>query len=87
MIQPISSRQNINFTAVNQKYLKKAREEYEFMHTISGDLIENLQFEILTKRMSKQDGYDTVKALYQYTKERYHVLLDGVLEACKLPQK
>lgn len=83
MIKPITSATNNNFRAVNPKYLKIAKEEYEFMNTISGELIESLQFDILTKKISKEDGYDTVKALYQYTKKKYHVFLDGVLLACK----
>lgn len=83
MIQPINSVSMPSFKAVNQKYLQIAKEEYEFMNTISGELIESLQFDILTKKISKEDGYDTVKALYQYTKKKYHVFLDGVLLACK----
>lgn len=83
MIQPITNVNPVNFRAVNPAYLKAAKEEFEIMHTVSGELIEKLQFDILTKKISKQDGYDTVQALYQYTKKKYHVFLNGVLEACK----
>ncbi|MCM1004663.1 MAG: hypothetical protein NC408_10045 [Candidatus Gastranaerophilales bacterium] len=77
MIQPISAP---SFKAVNPKYLKMAQEEHQIMNTVSGDLIEKLQFDILTKKVSKEDGIDTVKAFYQYTKQKYHFLLDGLLD-------
>lgn len=74
-INPISP----SFQAVNPKYLKMAPDEYNMMSTVSGDLIEQLQFDILTKRIPKEDGIDTVKAMYQYTKKKYHCFLDGLL--------
>jgi hypothetical protein len=74
---------NVSCRAVNPKYLKMAQEEYAMMHTVSGELMESLQFDILTRKISKQDGADTIKALYQYTKKKYHVFLDGLMQMTK----
>lgn len=68
-----------SFKAVDPKYLKLAKDEFKLMNTISGDLIERLQLDIISKKISKEDGIDTVKALYPYAKTKYHILLDSML--------
>ena len=84
-VQPINynksySSNNVSFKAVNPVYLKEAKDEFKLMNTVSGDLIECLQFDILTKKINRQDAIDTVKALYQYTRKKDHWLLDSLLE-------
>lgn len=74
---------NTNFTAINDRILNIAKQEHSIMNTVSGDLIEKLQFDILTKKISYQDGIDTVNALLPYTKKKYHNLYEPIIEFCK----
>lgn len=83
MIRPIQTGNQISYKAVNLKFLKLAQDEHRIMNTISGDLIEKLQFDILTKKISPQDGIDTINELKKYTKQKYQNLLDSSIELCK----
>ena len=83
MIRPIQQNNQISYKAVSPKFLKIAQEEHKIMYTISGDLIEKLQFDILTKRLSSQDGIDTINELRKYTKKKYQNLLDTCIEMCE----
>lgn len=79
----VQNQSNKSFTAVNQDVLKRAVEEHSIMNTVSGDLIEDLQYCILTKRISPQDGIDTIEALRGLTKKKYHDLYNPILDYCK----
>lgn len=83
----INNMSKISFGSVNAKYLKSAKEEYAIMNTVSGDLIESLQFDILTKKVNPQDGIDTVNELRKFTKQKYQKLLDSVVDICKIMEK
>ena len=83
MIKPIQQHKQISYKSVSPKFLKMAQEEHKIMNTISGDLIEKLQFDILTKRLSSQDGIDTINELRKYTKKKYQNLLDTCIEMCE----
>ena len=78
----INSVKNISFRAVNEQYLNLAKEEYKIMNTISGDLIESLQYDILTRKILPQDGIDTVNEIRKFTKPRYQCFLDTTIEMC-----
>ena len=71
-----------NYKAVNQQYLKLAQDEHKIMNTVSGDLIELLQRDILMKKIPPQDGIDTVEAIKEYTKPKYHKFLEPIIEMC-----
>lgn len=75
-----------NFTAVNKEFLKLAKEEHAIMNTVSGDLIEKLQYKILTKKILPQDGLDTIDAIIPYTKKKYQNLFEPLIEFCKFLQ-
>lgn len=79
----INAVKNISFRAVNEQYLNFAKEEYKIMNTISGDLIESLQYDILTKKILPQDGIDTVNEIRKFTKPRYQCFLDTTIEMCE----
>lgn len=81
MINRVSNSQS--FCAVNQKFLKMAQDEHKIMNTVSGDLIEGLQYHILTKKISPQDGIDTIEAIKPYTKQKYHKFFEPIIETCK----
>lgn len=79
----INSVKNISFKAVNPEYLNFAKEEFAVMKTVSGDLIESLQYDVLTKKISPKDGIDTVNEIRQFTKSKYHCFLDSLVEMCE----
>ena len=82
MINRVSISNKLSFGAVNKDFLKMAKSEHRIMNTVSGDLIEKLQYSILTKKMSPQDGLDTVVAIKPYTKKKYHKFLEPIIEMC-----
>lgn len=74
---------NCNFSAVNKDFLKLAKEEHSIIKTVSGDTIEKLQYFILTKKISLQDGLDTIEAIKPYTKKKYHNLFEPLIQYCE----
>lgn len=71
-VSPISLNQynskNPSFNAVNQKYLKLAKENYERYKPYhnQGHLLTMLNIEVAYGLMSFQDGIDTLEAIKKY---------------------
>ena len=57
---------NTNFNAVNQKYLKKAIKEYNYLGSCTGELMECLRTDVYFKDISPRDGIDTLEAIRPY---------------------
>ena len=83
MIRAIELNNQISYKAVNQKYLKWAQGEKRILNNISDNLIENLQSDILTRKLSPQDGIDTVAMVKKYAREKYESVLNSCIEMCK----
>ena len=66
-INPITCyNQNNNqpaFQAVNMKYLERAKKEIKRRNTITDDLLYCLRYDVIFKKISFQDGVDTIKAI------------------------
>lgn len=63
----ISTSSNLNFKAVNSYYLKRAKEEHALMKGCSGDLLEDLMYDVFMRKIPTQDGIETLNAIKPYT--------------------
>ncbi len=61
---------NINFKAVNQKYLKSAQKSYEWFGNVNSEWYNAIRDDaILWKGISIQDAVDTMLAVKKYVNE------------------
>ena len=55
------------FRAVNQRYMKWAKEDYKLEKNVSTEWLHRLRFDVfLFKKISKQDAIDTIEAVKKF---------------------
>lgn len=66
-ISPVTSyKQNNNepvFQAVNMKYLERAKNDIQYYKNIGSNTLVCLRYDVIFKKLSLQDGIDTIKAI------------------------
>ena len=78
-----SYKQNNNqpaFQAVNMKYLERAKREIHWRKSITTDLLMCLRYDVmLFRKISPEDGIDTLKAIKKLLGKEKDVFLETVL--------
>ena len=65
------------FKAVNQKYFDWAKKDYSLGESVSTEWMHQLRFDVfIFKKISKQDGIDTINAVKRYMNKTTECLED-----------
>ena len=62
----ISNKNNFTFKKINPYYLNRAKEEKALMNGCTGELLEDLMYDVFMKKIPTQDGIDTIRAIKPY---------------------
>ncbi len=66
-ISPVTSyKQNNNqlsFQAVIEKYVKEAQNDIKYIQNVSDNLLTRLSYDVFFKKISAEDGLDTIRAI------------------------
>lgn len=62
----VGNSNDLNFKAVNPYYLNRAKEEKALMNGCTGELLEDLMYDVFMKKIPTKDGIDTIRAIKPY---------------------
>ena len=90
-ISPItnqSSNKQQTFQAINMKYLERAKREIYWRKSITTDLLMCLRYDvILSRKISPEDGIDTLKAIRKLLGGKMDEGFNHVLSSLKIERK
>jgi len=80
-ISPINNHQNqVSHKAVNQKFLKQARDNFlkYYPHNYQGDILTMIEIRHAYQLLSTQDTIDTLTAIKPYSSDALEVIEDMI---------
>lgn len=78
-IQPIDNQNSTAFRAVQDKYLKKAHDEYYYIGTISTTLM-GMEVDHFQRKISNADMVDTLKKFLELGGDEFRAQIQSVLK-------
>ncbi len=77
-----------SFQAVNMKYLERAKNNIKHVNNVGHNLLVYLRYDVIFKKLSLQDGIDTIKAIRALvTKDKQAWMNEMLGEFKYLPKK